>query len=454
MVNLPMKEVVPVVQKFDYPKSESELRSILDRLYGLSRKSIEEGNTPVFKGLLKVISAEATILTAIHNIKANRGSETHGSDRKTIRHFLENDYESVIEEVKNMFQNYKPLPVRRVYIPKPGKSEKRPLGIPAIADRIVQECIRIVLDPIAEAHFFSHSYGFRPMRESRMALQRITNIVHSTGYHWVVEGDIKKFFDNVNYSILIKQLWHLGIRDRRILMIIKTMLKAGVMKECTTSDLGTPQGGIISPLLANIYLNTLDQWVTREWENKKTRHHYPKQDVRIRMLRKNSKLKPAYFVRYADDWVLITNSKSNAEKWKSRISDYLKTNLKLELSEDKTLITNITKKAVKFLGVHIKFKSGKARKGWIPSTRPNPDRLSTKVKEIYKSIRNLKRFHPRDKLEFIHQINVINSKIRGLIEYYQPCTRVNVELAKYSFNLRRTAFNVLNGKLGAQWACK
>jgi retron-type reverse transcriptase len=122
------------------------------------------------------------------------------------------------------------------------------LTVPAIADRVIQEVLRMILEPILEAQFFAHSYGFRPMRDAHMALARVTDIAHRTEYHWIIEGDIKGCFDNINHTRLVKQLWHMGVRDRRILMIIKEMLKAGVMDEMVTTELGTPQGGLCKAL--------------------------------------------------------------------------------------------------------------------------------------------------------------------------------------------------------------
>jgi group II intron reverse transcriptase/maturase len=280
--------------------------------------------------------------------------------------------------VKNALDNYNPRLLRRIWIPKPGKDEKRPLGIPAVIDRIIQEVLRTIIEPIMEAQFFKHSYGFRPMRDAHMALERTTNICHKTGYHWIIEGDIKGCFDNINHTKLIKQLWHMGIHDRRILMIIKKMLKAGVMDELKTTELGTPQGGIISPLLANVYLHKLDQWIIREWEEKTTKHQYTRKNSKIRGLRKTN-LKPAYLVRYADDWILITDSKANAEKWKRRIEKYLDTKFKLKLSPNKTLITNIRKSPIHFLGFRYKQIPGKSKTGWITCTRPDDNRLKAKV---------------------------------------------------------------------------
>ena len=141
---------------------------------------MEKKELPRFKGLLEIISSETVILSAIHNIKANQGSQTPGSDGETMReNILEKDYPEVISRVQAALKDYHPDPVRRVYIPKPGKTEKRPLGIPAVIDRIIQECVRIVIEPILEAQFFAHSYGFRPMRDAHMALERTSYIVHT-----------------------------------------------------------------------------------------------------------------------------------------------------------------------------------------------------------------------------------------------------------------------------------
>ena len=150
-----------MAQQFDYPKTETELRTLLDELYQQSKKAIDAGERPAFKGLLEIMSAETTIVTAIHNIKSNHGSDTPGVDNKSMkRDYLQKPYEWVINDIKGAFEKFEAQKVKRKYIDKPGKKEKRPLGIPTIRDRIVQECMRIVLEPIMEAQFFMHSYGF------------------------------------------------------------------------------------------------------------------------------------------------------------------------------------------------------------------------------------------------------------------------------------------------------
>jgi RNA-directed DNA polymerase len=429
-------------------------------MYSASFEARQNGKFPRFKGLLEIISSEVVILTAVHNIKANQGSETPGSDGETMRNnILEQDYQEVISRVKDALRDYNPVPVRRVYIPKPGKAEKRPLGIPAAIDKAVQECVRIAIEPILEAQFFAHSYGFRPMRDAHMVLERVVDIAFKTGYHWIIEGDISKFFENVNHTKLVKKLWHMGICDRRVLMIIKAMLKAGIMGELEENPLGTQQGGIISPLLANAYLDTFDQWVTREWENKKTKTKYSCHSNKLRGLKRQSNLKPAYLVRYADDWTLTTSSRSNAEKWKRRIAKYLDAKLKLTLSEEKTIITDTRKKPIHFLGFTFKVLKGKSRTGYITKTSPDTQRLKVKVAEILRNIKGLKRISPgtrsNGKERLIAGINLVNSQVRGIIQYYQASTRASPALSKYSYVLGYAAYKALK-RYGGKWvaACE
>ncbi|ATW25280.1 group II intron reverse transcriptase/maturase [Candidatus Formimonas warabiya] len=435
-------------QQSDYPilKNEWDLHNYLDELYAKARMAKERGEKPKFKGLLEIISSPITIQTAVHNIKSNRGAETPGSDDTTIRDFLEKPFGEVIHAVQEGLKNYQPIPIRRVHIPKPGKQETRPLGIPSIFDRVIQECIRLVIEPILEAQFFNHSYGFRPYRDAHMALERITNIVHQTGYHWVIEGDISKFFDTISHTKLIKQLWHLGIRDRRILMLIKQMLKTGIMNEVKVNPEGTQQGGIISPLLANAYLNTFDEYIANAWENKKTRHQYAFANGRLRALRNQGTLKPAYLVRYCDDWVIITNTKKNAERWKNHIQQKLKDQLKLKLSEEKTKLTCVKKSPISFLGFTYKVvPSGKARKGYVTKTHPHPERLKCKVAEIRKEVKKI--YKQPDRELIFQQILKVNAMTRGIINYYQAATHVYLDLCKHAWGIFPIASRVIK-KLG------
>lgn len=179
----------------------------------------------------------------------------------------------MIDTVRGMLSDYKPKAVRRVLIPKPGSDKKRPLGIPCIWDRLVQQCILQVLEPICEPKFHNHSYGFRPNRSAHHALSRMVSLINLGRHYYCVDVDIKGFFDNVNHGKLLKQIWGLGIRDKRLISIIGKLLKSEIQGEGIPTK-GTPQGGIISPLLSNIVLNELDWMVSDQW--KLTNHAEPK----------------------------------------------------------------------------------------------------------------------------------------------------------------------------------
>lgn len=393
-------------------------------------------------------------MTAIHKLKSNKGSETPGVDGQTMRiDILQKDFKKVIKLVKEQFEHYKPQMVRRVFIPK-DNGEERPLGIPAIVDRVVQECIKSVIEPICEAHFFEHSYGFRPWRSTENALARIGDLSHKTGYHWVIEGDISKFFDKVNHIKLLRILWSFGVQDKRILMMIQAMLKAGIMDEITRNELGTPQGGIISPLLANIYLTPFDNFVTREFEKKKLRKEFSsgQRSLLLRGLsgKPRIRLKPAYLVRYADDWVVLTNTKENAQKLVHRYEKYLREELKLTLSLEKTKITDIRTSPISFLGYKLKVVRGNAEKGYITRSKPNVEKLEKKIIQLLKDIKMLKKC--KDTETLISDINIINSKIRGLVNYYQVTTWGSEVMKQYNQRVRWAAYKAIRRRLGAKSA--
>lgn len=228
----------------------------------------------------------------------------------------------------------------------------------------------------------------------------------------------------------------MGVKDRRVLQIIKAMLKAGIMDECEVNEEGTPQGGLISPLLANAYLDIMDEWVSKQWEKKETRYQYSTQSGRYHALHKTS-LVPGYLVRYADDFVIVTDTRTHAEDWKARLQTFLQARMKLTLSQEKTLITDIRKKHIRFLGYEFKMVPGKSRRGYIPRTLPDRDRLKRKVDQIAEEIKKIPANYSKEQL--ISEINRINSKVRGVIQYYQCCTWVNISLNKHSRRLQLIA---------------
>ncbi|MEW6048855.1 MAG: reverse transcriptase domain-containing protein, partial [Bacillota bacterium] len=325
-------------------QSESELRSTLDLLYAESQKGKS------FTGILELVANEQVIITAVHNIKANKGANTPGLDGKTMRDYLQLPREELIRQVRQALNDYQPAPVRRRYIPK-ANGKKRPLGIPSVLDRIVQECLRIVLEPILEAKFHPHSYGFRPYRAASHAVSRVVDLV-TRGHYAAIEGDIKGFFDHVNHRLLLKKLRKLGVIDKRVLMIVKKMLTAGIFEndQICPSDEGTPQGGILSPLLANAYLNDFDWVMARKYADPKNWEiRYALKGSAQEALRQRGK-RSVFLTRYADDWIVQTPDVNEAHKLLRWLKKYFRHRLKLELSEEKTLLTDSRERPLKFLG--------------------------------------------------------------------------------------------------------
>ena len=304
------------------------MESIFDTLYAESR------NGKTFNHLMAIIESEENIKLAYRTIKRNHGSKTPGVDKKTIRNLAKLNEDEYVRLVKKKFSNYHPRPVRREEIPK-DNGKTRPLGIPAISDRIVQQCILQVMEPICEAKFSENSNGFRPNRSAETAIAQCCRLIQVQHLYHVVDLDIKGFFDNINHTKLIRQIWSLGIRDKKLLCIIKQMLKAPVILpngEKIYPTKGTPQGGILSPLLANIVLNELDWWIASQWENMPTRTEFTIRQNRAgaeikshvyRALRR-SNLKEMHSVRYADDFKIFCSSHTDAVKAYHATAKWLK----------------------------------------------------------------------------------------------------------------------------------
>lgn len=192
--------------------SETDLKRFQDMLYEKSGQNVS------FTGLLEAMANEVTIVTAIHNIKSNKGSQTAGVDGVKMDKYLQMPKEALLKLIQSSFADYRPRPAMRCYIEK-SNGKKRPLGIPTVLDRIIQECVRLILEPICEARFYPHSYGFRPFRAQKHAIRDIVNVINANVKSkdqpvWAVEGDIKGCFDNINHRLLMKKLWRIGIHDK------------------------------------------------------------------------------------------------------------------------------------------------------------------------------------------------------------------------------------------------
>ena len=402
--------------------TEKELKQFQDLLYEKSGQGVS------FTGLLEAMVSKVTIVTAVHNIKSNKGSKTAGVDRMKMDKYLQMPKEELFQLIQSNISNYKPKPAKRKYIEK-ANGKKRPLGIPTVLDRIIQECMRLILEPICEARFYPHSYGFRPYRAQKHAIRDIVNVINASVKSkdqpvWAVEGDIKGCFDNINHRLLLKKLWRIGIHDKRVLKIISQMLKAGYIDQDLyhATEMGTPQGGILSPLLSNVYLNDFDWYVGRCYMEPHRQCKHKCNDTR-RL--KWSGITPKYNFRYADDWVILTSTEQEAFRMKHELTKYFKHRMKLELSQEKTYVTDLRKNGIHFLGYIVK--AERKRKTPDPATwsdnlvgKPFPDmeRLTKKIHTLQKEVRKIGLYTQSNTQAA--QIQYVNSVIMGLAQYLQP----------------------------------
>lgn len=397
-----------------------DMQSILDKLYQYSK----EGKT--FCSLMDSIMSNENIKMAYRTIKGNKGSKTPGVDKRTIEDIAKMSEQKFVELIKKQFQNYHPHAVKRVEIPKPN-GKMRPLGIPCIEDRLIQQAIKQVLEPICEAKFFKHSYGFRPNRSTEHAIAYAVRKVNIDKCYHIVDIDIKGFFDNVNHAKLLKQLYTIGIQDKKVLSIISRMLKTEI-KDIGITEKGVPQGGILSPLLANIVLNELDQWIASQWQNFPTSNDFKgSSSHKYRHLRNKSKLKEVYLVRYADDFKIFCKKKEDAVKIYHAVKQWLEERLSLEISEEKSKVTDVRKSPSEFLG--FKMKAYKKKKKWIVRTSMTDKAMDKAVETIKSQLDVVK------KKNTTKEVTNYNSVISGLHNYYKIATEISQNFREIGFRL-------------------
>lgn len=450
-------------------------------------------------------------LQAYQNIYATAGNMTKGTDGSTIDGMSLKRIDKLIASLKNY--SYQPNPARRTYIPKNSDpTKKRPLGIPSFDDKLLQEVIRMILESIYEGTFSPHSHGFRPKRSCHTALLEVKT--RFTGVKWFVEGDIRGCFDNIDHHVLVSLLRR-RIKDEHFLGLIWKFLKAGYMENWIYHNTlsGTPQGSGASPILANIYLNELDQFMEqyagrfnsgkkrvrsceynhyrghldylrgrkyskKKWEaltdGQKKQAQREIRETRAKMMSVDSsnQMDESYrrvvYIRYADDFLIgVIGSKRDAETIKTEVGAFLKDSLKLDLSAEKTLVTNAKDKA-RFLSFDIysnrskdikKDKNGMTRrvyneriKLYVPKEKWVNKLISYGALKIHYDARNGNRevwepfhrthlFH-NDDLEILQQYN---AEIRGLYNYYKIADNVSV-LSNFGYIMKYSMFKTFAAK--------
>ena len=401
-----------------------DMQHIYDELYAQSKN----GNN-LYK-LLEIIGSEQNICLAYRNLKINSGSKTAGTDGLTIDDIKHLCDEDIIMKVRSSLDNYQPKSVRRVFIPKSGSDKMRPLGIPCIWDRLVQQCILQVLEPICEPKFHNHSYGFRANRSAHHALGRVTSLINISKYHYCVDVDIKGFFDNVNHGKLLKQIWTLGIRDKRLICIISKMLKAEIDGE-GVPEKGTPQGGLLSPLLSLIVLNELDWWVSSQWETFQPKHR--NKNGWFQYAKKHTRLKSGFIVRYADDFKIMCSTYEEAQRFYHSTVDFLNKRLKLEISPEKSKVVNLKKNSSDFLGFKIKvIPKGKTKHGYVAKTDMNQKALKKAKTNLKLKVKDIVRHTTT------FQIARYNLAVMGMQNYYCVATNIYNNLTEVSYALLPT----------------
>ena len=419
------------------------MQGVFDKLYAQSK------NGEVFENLMPKILSRENILLAYRNIKANTGSKTAGTDGLTIGDIGRLPPDEVVTKVRFIVEGskhgYRPKPVRRKEIPKPyDPTQTRPLGIPCIWDRLIQQCVKQVMEPICEAGFSNNSYGFRPNRSVENAIARSYQLLQIANLHYVIEFDIKGFFDNVDHSKLMRQIWAMGIHDKHLIYVLRKMLAAPIKLENGVQivpDKGTPQGGIISPLLANIVLNELDHWIESQWQYSPlcTRCSRPNNGYRTA---KKTGLKEMFIVRYADDFRIFCRTKKAAERTKIAVTQWLAERLKLEVSQEKTRIVNVKRHYSNFLGFKMKVHP-KGEKQVVMSYIADKNLLHKRRKLVEQAKRIAK---PRKSYGEAGEIQLYNSMVTGMQNYYQIATHVNLDCSK----LNRAVMVVLTNRLSTR----
>lgn len=367
----------------------------------------------VFDDLYNLVYEPAFLVHAWERVHGNTGGRTAGVDGVAPRS-LPRDSPALLTDLRSALRDrtFRPAPVREKLIPKPGSPKKRRLGIPTTADRVVQASLKLVLEPIFEADFQPSSYGFRPRRRAQDAIAEIHHFA-TRGYHWVLEADIEACFDRIDHTALLDRVRG-RIADRRVLALIKAFLKAGLLSEDGVdrdTHTGTPQGGILSPLLANIALSVLDDHYQRVWDRFAQGTRFP-QRRRMRFRRIGGATYRV--VRYADDFVVLVNGAQRRADEARAVVAHVLAPIGLELSAPKTRVVHIDE-GFDFLGWHIQRRTKAGSKRKVVYTYPSKQSLHS----IIGKVRHITRRSGSPYVSLEALLRHLNLVVRGWCQYFR-----------------------------------
>jgi group II intron reverse transcriptase/maturase len=417
---------------------KSWLRSVQSKLYARSRNEPDY----VWRKLWGLVTDQRNLKLALVRVSRNKGARTAGVDGQTVRAVLRQGHDAFIEQLRADLRSgsYRPSPARRVLIPKAGQPGKfRPLGIPTVRDRVVQAAMKNILEPIFEADFYPVSYGFRPGKSVHAALEHMRVLMRPRKagpkaerrlpYQWAIEGDIKGCFDNIDHHGLMRRVRR-RVGDAKANRLVVVFLKAGVLSEgqFLRSGAGTPQGGILSPLLANIALGAIEERYERHvWPRHTPTTLTDPAEIEKRALRARSSdrsRRPVLFpIRYADDFIILVSvppgprqheqAREVAVTEKVTLATGLKEQLHLELSDTKTLVTPVTR-ALRFLGHHVRVRAHPTNGRLVCLTVIPKDR-SHRLRETIKDL-----FRPSTLgTSLAERLRTLNPMLRGWCNFYR-----------------------------------
>lgn len=470
------------------------MKPTMEILTKLQRNSIKNHNE-IFTRLYRYLLRPDVYYVAYQHLYSNKGAGTKGVTEDTADGFSETYVESIIEALRT--ETYQPKPVRRTYIQK-SNGKMRPLGLPVFADKLVQEAIRMVLEAIYEPTFSDYSHGFRPARSCHTALAQIKK--EFTGARWFVEGDIKGCFDNINHAVLMEVIGR-KIKDARFLKLIRSFLKAGYMEDWKYHETysGCPQGGIISPILANIYLNELDRYVMKMKKDFDVQAETPytseyssiigkRKNLHGRIKRSNGFMreqlimeyksatqqmfklpakscddKKIKYVRYADDFLIAVNgNRQDCEKIKEQLAEFIRNTLRMELSQEKTLITHSNTPA-RFLGYDVrvrrdqqikpkgKFKT-RSMNNKVELNIPFKDKIEKFLfsNSIVEQRKDNGILEPTKRPQLLNRtdleiVSIYNAELRGICNYYGLASNFN-KLIYFNYLMEYSCLKTLADK--------